>query len=200
MSIRDLLETFDVLESPAAQKSDEGALSSVESVRTSAFEAGYASGWEDAKAADDEARHRVQAEFERNVEAMSFTFHEAVDRVRSELKSFIDSLLTEFLPEIVPDALRAHIRAELLSAAEENLDLPVQIVVSPDCANLVSDLVDGDFKMGMELLEDASLAANQVFVRIAEREKEINLAPLVSELKFQLGAISDVPEKVEAHG
>lgn len=200
MSIRDLLETFDVLETPAARQIEAGASASLENVRTAAFEAGYASGWEDAKASDDEARQRVQAELERNVEAISFTFHEAVDRVRSEVKTFVDSLLTEFLPEIVPDALRAHIRAELLSAAEENLDLPVEIVVSPDCANLVSDLVDGDFKMGIELVEDPSLAANQVFVRIAEQEKEINLAPLVSELKFQLGAISESPDKVKAHG
>ena len=200
MSIRDLLETFEVMEPAHSNRVGAPTRETLETVRTSAYEAGYASGWEDARLADGEAHTRVQAEFERNVEALSFTYHEAVDRVRGELKTFIDALLSEFLPQILPDALREHLRAELLSAAEEGLDLPVEIVVSPDSADLVSELANGSFTVGIELIEDASLAEHQVFVRIAESEKEINLAPLISELKFQLGAMSELNNEVKAHG
>lgn len=200
MSIRDLLETFDGL-STAPEKPSSGASNDMlESVRATAFEAGYTSGWDDAKAADDKARTRVQAEFERNVEAISFTYHEAVDRVRSELKTFVEALLSEFLPEIMPVALREHIRAELISAAESQIDLPIEIVVSPNCANLVSELVDGGLATALELVEDSSLAENQVFVRIADNEKEINLAPLISELKFQFGAMIDFKDRAQNHG
>lgn len=190
MSIRSLLETFEVsdVESP---KSPAATDPSLENLRATAFEAGYASGWDDAKTADEQARCRVQAEFERNVEAISFTYHEAVDRVRSELKTFIDALISEFLPGILPTALREHIRAELLSIAENKIELPIEIVMSPNCSELVAELTEGDFSSNMELIEDASLAPNQVFVRIGENEKEINLAPLVSELKFQLGAMTE---------
>lgn len=200
MSIRDLLETFDGL-STAPVKPTAGAINdTLETVRTTAFEAGYTSGWDDAKAADDKARIRVQAEFERNVESISFTYHEAVDRVRSELKTFVDALLCEFLPGILPIALREHIRAELISAAELQIELPIEIVVSPNCTELVSQLAEGGLAPGIEVVEDSSLVENQVFVRIAESEKEINLAPLISELKFQFSAMTDSKDKVQSHG
>lgn len=191
MSIRGLLETFEVADTGARNSTGSATDPSLENLRASAFEAGYTSGWDDAKTADDQARKRVQAEFERNVEAISFTYHEAVDRVRSELSTFFDALLSEFLPEILPLVLREHIRTELITIAETQIELPVEIVVSPNCMELVTDLADGDFASRINLIEDASLAPNQVFVRIAENEKEINLAPLVSELKFQLGAMKE---------
>lgn len=200
MSIRDMLETFDAATTSSTKIVPAAADASLEAVRAAAFEAGYASGWDDAKAADDQARNRVQAEFERNVEAISFTYHEAVDRVRSELKTFVEVLLSEFLPDVLPLALREHVRAELLSAAESQIELPVQIVVSPNCRKLVSELAEGDFAVGIEVIEDESLAENQVFVRISGNEKDVNLAPLVSELKFQLRAMTEQTEEVQKHG
>ncbi len=197
MSIRSLLETFEVSEAGSANSHATPADPSLENLRATAFEAGYASGWDDAKTADEQARNRVQAEFERNVEAISFTYHEAVDRVRSELKAFIDALISEFLPEILPTALREHVRSELLSIAEKKIELPIEIVMSPNCSELVSELAEGDFASNMELVEDASLAPNQVFVRIGESEKEINLAPLISELKFQLGAMTESKARLQ---
>lgn len=200
MSIRDLLETFDGVGATSTSSAGSASDPSLEAVRATAFEAGYASGWDDAKAADDQARSRVQAEFERNVEAISFTYHEAVDRVRSELKTFVEVLLSEFLPDIIPVALREHVRAELLTAADSQIELPVQIVVSPNCMELVSELAEGDFAAGIEVVEDKSLVENQVFVRISENEKEVNLAPLVSELKFQLRAMTEPSDKAQKHG
>lgn len=200
MSIKDLLETFDGMNTAPQKPSDGPVDDALESVRAAAFEAGYTSGWDDAKAADDKARTRVQAEFERNVEAISFTYHEAVDRVRSELKTFVDALLSEFLPGILPISLREHIRAELLAVAESQIDFQVEIVVSPNCTELITELAGDDLAASINLVEDNSLADNQVFVRIAENEKEINLAPLISELKFQLGAMSDFADKVQRHG
>lgn len=200
MSIRGLLETFEATKLADAQASSDTHDPSVEDVRAAAFEAGYASGWDDARSADDQARKRVQAEFERNVEAISFTYHEAVDRVRGELKNFIDALLTEFLPDILPIALREHIRAELLSISDSQTELSIEIVMAPNCAELVAELMESEFVAGIDLVEDKSLASNQVFVRIAEHEKEINLAPLISELRFQLGAMTDPNFEARKHG
>ena len=200
MSIRTLLETFELASVTDPQAPNNAPDPKAEDIRAVAFEAGYASGWDDAKSADDQARKRVQAEFERNVEAISFTYHEAVDRVRSELKEFVDALLLEFLPEILPIALREHLRAELLSIAESQTNLPIEIVMSPNCSELVLEFIGEELAAGIEVIKDASLASNQIFVRIAENEKEINLTPLVSELKFQLSAMSELQNEAPKHG
>lgn len=199
MSIRDLIETFDGA-AVSANIPNGASTKSMESVRSAAFEAGYASGWDDAKVADENAYIRVQAEFERNVEAMTFTYHEALDRVRNEVTGFIDTLLSEFLPAIIPIAIVEHIRSELLTAADMQVDNPVEIIVSPNCKELVSGFLNGEASNNIELIEDASLAEFQVFMRIAKREKEINLAPLISELKFQFNAMSSPRTRVKDHG
>ena len=65
---------------------------------------------------------------------------------------------------------------------------------------MVSEFATEDFATGIEIVEDSSLAENQVFVRVSENEKEINLAPLVSELKFQLRAMTDQKDEALKYG
>ena len=91
MTIGRILESFDGTKSSVAVNSVESL--DPEQIRATAFEAGYASGWEDAKDAETNARQRVEAEFERNVQSLAFTYHEAVDRVRGELVGFVEELV-----------------------------------------------------------------------------------------------------------
>ena len=190
MTLGNLLETFDPLKAKTS-KSESAILepAEIEQIRAKTFEAGYASGWEDATSAGDEARNRVEAEFERNIQNLAFTYNEAVDRVRGELKGFVAALIESFFPAIVPDLLREHVRAELIRIADEFVEVPLEIVVSPDCAPLIEDMLQADFAMKITLLTDENLASRQVFIRMAEREVEVDLSPLLSALQEQFKAI-----------
>ena len=141
-----------------------------------------------------------EAEFERNIQNLAFTYNEAVDRVRGELKTFVGALLNSFLPEMTSDLLREHVRAELLKLADELIDVPIEIVTSPDCAGLIGEMLQSDFSLKVELAEDESLAPSQVFVRVAEREVEVNLAPLLGALKDQFEAVSKPEKGINVHG
>lgn len=199
MTIHNLLETFDTQSGrKTGKKSEPLGAADIEQLKSQAFEAGYASGWEDALKSDTEARQRVEAEFERNIQSIAFTYNEAVDRVRGELKAFVESLIEGFFPALAPELLREHVRSELIRIADDFVEVPLEIVASPDCNPLLSDMLDADFSMEITLVEDASLAERQVFIRIAEREIEIDLSPLVVALKDQFLAIQENPQEKEA--
>ena len=199
MSLRDLLEPFTETGPNTAEIAVEAI--DVEAIRSSAYESGYASGWEDAKQAELAARQHVGAEFERNVQNLSFTYHEAVDRVRGELTEFITTFLDVFLPAATPGLLKENIRTELISLSDICLDGHVELVVAPDCQTLVEEMLTGiDLALDVHILVDPDLATHQVFVRIADLEREIDFAPVLDSLTQQLAALTGDEEEDQSHG
>lgn len=200
MTLQNLLETFEARSRPADTPPGSVDPKEVETIRTEAFESGYASGWEDAKQADTEARQRVEAEFERNIQNLVFTYSEAVDCIRGELKTFLSAVVEGFLPEIVPDLTREHVRSELLKIADDLIEAPVEIVCSPDSVPLLEELLHSNASLDIRLVEDGSLAARQVYIRIAEREIEVNVAPLIDALRAQLRAVAETEKERTSNG
>lgn len=187
------LESFDRSESGASQK--EELSEQVEAIKAQAYEAGYTSGWDDAIASDKTSRLRMEAEFERNIQNLAFTFGEAVTHVRSELRQFLETITDQFLPAIAPDILREHVRSELLRLGEELTDIPVELVASPDCNPTVAEMLKSDFAMEITLVEDADLSEGQVYLRLGAREMEINLEPLMKAVSTQLSALNEEPQE-----
>ena len=200
MTLQNLLETFETEGSAKVALSGQPDPKEMESIRAEAFENGYSSGWEDAQKADGAARERVEAEFERNIQNLVFTYSEAVDCVRGELKNFLSAIINGFLPEIVPDLTREHVRNELLKLADDMVEAPVEIVCSPDSKALLEELLHSNATLEIRLIEDGSLAARQVYIRIAEREVEVNVSPLIEALRVQLRAVAEDVTERTSHG
>ena len=199
MSLRSLLEPFDGRKnaSTGLEYAHQASAADIATARSEGFEAGYASGWEDAQASDETARLRVAAEFERNIETLAFTYHEAVDLIRAELFTFIDAIIDSFLPPLLPELTRAHLRDTLRAAGDDGLAAPVEIVVSSDSHASVAEMLRDDFALDITLVEDATLAPDQVFLRIGQRETTIDLRPMVEMLRQQLSAVGKVAEMKE---
>ena len=113
MTLQNLLETFEPRKDAAKKPPDQLSAADVEAIRSAAYEAGYASGWEDAQKADSEAQNRVTAEFERNIQNLVFTYSEAVDCVRGELKGFGSAVIDGFRAT-GPDAYGRSLDPELV--------------------------------------------------------------------------------------
>lgn len=193
MTLGGILETFDARKTPSASRAAQAQIDRDAQIKAVGFEEGYASGWEDAKTAEEAARQRVAAEFERNVEAISFSYHEAVEAVRSELDGFLEAFVTSFLPEIVPDLTAAFLRDELRQIGMGAVPTNLEIVVSSSEAPFLQGLLSDHKALDMALVEDGSLAPHQVFVRSEQQERCIDLSPLISALQEQLAAIHQVP-------
>ena len=172
----------------------------VDAARAAGYEAGYASGWDDAVKAEETSRKHVDAELERNIRDLGFTYHEAVGAVRGELERFVDALVSAFLPAVLPDLTRAYLRESLMSLAEDRLDVPVELVVSPDSRGQLDDIAEAGFPFELTLVEDATLVPSQIFLRFGESEKAIDLAPLAETLCAQVRALSDPQDGVQEHG
>lgn len=199
MTLGNLLETFEASDHAKKEPSSGVDPAEVEKIRSEAYEAGYASGWEDAKNADSETRTRIEAEFERNIQNLVFTYSEAVDCIRGELKSFVTAILEAFLPELIPDLTKEHVRGELLKIADEMVEAPIEIVTAPDSRPLIEELLEKDFSHSINLIEDETLAPRQVYIRIAEREIEVNVSPLVDALRTQLKAVVETEQERTEH-
>ena len=197
MTLQRLLETFDPVSLKSA-KSGEGAVldaGQIEAIRQKGYEEGYASGWDDATASETEARRRVDAELERNIQNLAFTYNEAVDRVRGELKTFVSALVEGFFPDLMLDLTREHVRAELVRIADAHVEAPLEIVSSPDAVGVLQDMLQNDFSLEIDLVSDENLAPRQVFVRSRVREIEVDLSPLLTALREQFDAIQKTDNK-----
>ena len=197
MTLQKLLETFDPVSLKSAT-SGEGAVldvGQIESIRQKGYEEGYASGWDDATASETEARRRVDSELERNIQNLAFTYNEAVDRVRGELKTFVSALIEGFFPDLMLELTREHVRAELVRMADAHVEAPLEIVSSPDAVGVLQDMLQNDFALEIELVSDENLAPRQVFVRSRVREIEVDLSPLLAALREQFDAIQKTDNK-----
>ena len=189
------LESFDGAATPGRNTPTALNTSDLERLKTDAYEAGYKCGWDDAIASDDKARDRIEAEFERNIQNLTFTYSEAVDTVRSELKEFIAALIEQFLPSIAPDLLREHIRDQLLSISEAQIEPPLEIVASTDSHGFIEEFLASQGDDRISLIEDRSLASRQVFVRLGDQESKIDFAPIIEDLRNQFAALAASEEK-----
>ncbi|MEM8801341.1 MAG: hypothetical protein AAGF55_02280 [Pseudomonadota bacterium] len=197
MTLQKLLETFDS-NSRNSAGSGQGAVldaAQVEAIRQQGYEEGYASGWDDATASETEARRRVDAELERNIQNLAFTYNEAVDRVRGEVKTFVSAIVERFFPDLLLDLTREHVRAELVRIADAHVEAPLEIVSAPDAVEVLKDMLENDFSLEIELVSDENLAPRQVFVRSKVREIEVDLSPLLTAIREQFEAIQITEEK-----
>jgi flagellar M-ring protein FliF len=75
-----VLEDFATLAGPAAQAPSDPAPALADAERLAAYEQGYRAGWDDAVRAEAADQARIGAELARNLQEMSFSFHEARSR------------------------------------------------------------------------------------------------------------------------
>lgn len=172
----------------------------IEATKKAAFEDGYASGWEDAKNADKSAGLRIDAEFERCLQDLAFTYHEALGQVRSELVPLIEALLDSFFSALVPELLKETVREEILKVADSHLAPSIELQVTVDMAEKFEDLLSGHTDLAITVRPEPSLAPGQAFVRIEHTEILVDFEPLLDVARSQLAALSENQKMEVANG
>ncbi|MFN3936853.1 MAG: flagellar biosynthesis protein [Gemmobacter sp.] len=167
------LEVFDIVPAPGGAQSDSLA-GEIEEARLAAFEAGYRAGWDDASAARQDEDARLREDLARNLQALSFTFHEARAHVLAALGPLVSDMAAVLLPEIARASL-PHLVAEALGPfAEMAADAPVRVLVHPDAAPAVRALLPDDASLPLTVVEDASLAAGAVRMLLGAVETRLD--------------------------
>lgn len=161
-----ILPSFDP-PAPTTQASRDTAATLTEEARLAAFESGYKAGWDDAAAAEAAEQTRIGAELGRNLQALSFTYHEARAEVLRALAPLFEDMVGKLLPQAARAALPALVTERLLPAAAASADLRARITANPAALPALRAAIAPRTDMPLDLQPDATLAEGQVVLRLA---------------------------------
>lgn len=197
MSIAHLLEDFGTRQDPGpASLSDE----ELESLRLEAFENGYKAGWEDAIKSRDAEHAQVTGEFARNLQDLSFTYHEAHAQVMQALVPLLQDIVDTVLPETVRSTMGLRVVEQLTEMARDHGAQRIDIVTSPDDVATVQALLDRDFGFPVEAVSDDTLAEGQVFLRMAQEERQIDMEAVMAGIRQAVAGLLEENERKLRHG
>lgn len=174
--------------------------SALEEARLAAFEQGYGAGWEDAGNAQAEDQTLIRADLARNLQALSFTFHEAKGHVLSALEPLLSDILVRILPKVAYPAL-GHLVIEGIEAlARDMADAPVTLVVAPAARNAIAPLLDDHITLPLRIIEEPSLGEGQVYLRLGDRETLIDLDRALTDITTAIRNQFTLLKEASPHG
>jgi hypothetical protein len=199
MTARFRLEVFELPdESGESVTLSQGA---IEDTRLAAFEQGYAAGWEDAVAAQDQSASRLRADLARNLEDLSFTYAEAHSHVLGALEPLLRDMVGKVLPAMARDTLGSIVIEQLLPIARELAGVPIEVVVCRASRALVEPLIAAGAIVPLTVSEEPTLGEGQVYLRFADRERRIDLDGVIAAIGAAVADFFQIEqEKVRRHG
>ncbi|WP_102106677.1 flagellar biosynthesis protein [Oceaniglobus roseus] len=177
---------------PAASPPTDGSLV--------AFDKGYAAGWDDATAAAKVDLQQQEAALLRHLEDLGFTYHEARAHVMSALTPLLRALLEKLLPDLLHQTLVPRLLAECETLVDDLADAPVQLMVAPDGAAELRRIIGGITALPLHLVEEPSVAAGRMYLRLGAAEREIDLAGARAAIAEALSALDDLNRETLRHG
>lgn len=172
----------------------------IETARMAAYEQGFKAGWDDATHAEAENQMRIGAEFARNLQDLGFTFHEARSHIMKALEPLLTEMVSKVLPQLVAETIGHTILEEILPLAENASDAPIQMVISPNSLPAVKKILDVSVSVPLEIIEEESLADGQVFLRLGDLEKKIDMDSAVEKIGEAIRSVYTLNEEAMKHG
>lgn len=171
----------------------------LEECRLAAYEQGYTAGWDDAVAAQDGEVARLRADLGRNLEDLSFTYHEAHSHVLRTLEPLLHDMVTKVLPAIARESLGQMVLDHLRPMAKELADQPITLVANSANRELLEGLVVAEAPFPLTFREEPSLGDGQVYLRLGEAESRIDLDGVISAISAAVSAFFRIEKQEERH-
>lgn len=175
-------------------------LAALEEARLAAYDSGYRAGWDDAAAAQDQDQTRVRADLGRNLQALSFTYHEARSHVLQALRPLIEDMVGRLLPVLARDSLGAVVLEEIMPLAERLADVPVHLVLNPAVRPAVEGLISGATGLPLTIVEEDSLGEGQAYLRFGDQERHVDLDRAAQDIAAAVRSFFDLPQQETQHG
>ena len=182
------------------QQVDASSAALVERARNDGYEAGYQSGWDDAVAAEQDRDKQISEEFARNLQDLGFTYHEARAHVVSSVSELLDDLIGTIFPDLLGDAVGLHFLRSVKEATSELADGPIQIVVNPSDADVLSGMTDAVTSLPVKVVVEEALVPGQAYFKLGSHEKRIDLDKSLQDLRHALDGVKNANREVLLHG
>lgn len=194
------LELFET-EQPVSPTTVVTDIGTIEQAKLTAYEQGYAAGWDDGVAAQSEDQTRLRADLGRSLQGLSFTFQEARSHVLRALEPLIESMLSRFLPVAARSALAPMVIETLRPLASELADAPVAIYINPAVRPAVASVLSEGDALPVTLVDEPMLGEGQAVLRLGQIEARVDLDAALSsvaEAVHHFFQMSQIPAPVLA--
>lgn len=172
----------------------------IEALTRDSYETGYKAGWDDSVKAQNEEAGRISADLARNLQDLSFTYHEARTQMLKDLRPLLEQLVDLVLPELARETLSARIVQEIHAHAEAGSASQVRILAAPDSRLALDRLCDEDFGFPIQIAEDPDLGTGQVLLKFATGERQIDMDELLSGIRSAVAGFFEDNLGERAHG
>jgi len=146
-----------------------------EKLRETAFEQGYAAGWQDAleHMRNEDALRRIASE--EALHTISFSYNEAHAALQSSFLDLVQAMLDRVIPQTIPMALPMCLQAELTRLVAENTRLPVRISCAPAACAGLEQIVAGVPGLDIAIVPEPSFSDAQAALSVGAQERIIDL-------------------------
>ena len=172
----------------------------VEALKAEAYESGYKAGWEDSGKQRDGDQARIAEDFARNLQDLSFTYHEARSHVLTALAPCLRQMVDLVLPRLARDTLGDRVLQEVESVANDAAGFEIGIVVAPENQGQIESILDQDLGLPLRIRADDTLADGQVYLKFGDEERQIDMDDVLSRIRGAVDAFLDDKQKEAAHG
>ena len=165
--------------------------SDLEETRLAAFEKGYPAGWDDAAASQENEAARQRAELARNLQDLSFTYHEARTHILRAMEPLLRDMVTKVLPVIARQTIGEVALEALRPLAEEISASEVTVVVNAETRPTVESLLRATDTIPIRFEEEPSLGPGQVYLRMGDTESRVDLDGAIAAIGAAITAFFD---------
>lgn len=194
------LEVFETDQSASGGKTVVLDAMHLEETKLAAYDSGYSAGWEDAAAAQSEDQTRVQADLARNLQGLSFTFHEARQHVLHALQPLMSEMVGRLLPAIGRETLSQVVLEAVMPMAEKLADTPITLVLNPSARPAVEALLEQATGLPLIITDEPSLSEGQVYLKFGDTETQVNLDRATAEITAAVRGFFEIPQQEKKHG
>ena len=172
----------------------------LEEIRLTAFDKGYAAGWDDAVGAQNDDRARLKSEVARSVLAMGFSFQEARAHLLKSLAPLIAGMVGKLLPDVARASLAPMVLEQVMPMAETLTDAPVTILLHPRAREAVETLLLDAPGLPVTLIEDRNLGEGQVYLKSTTEETLIDLDRATTEITAAIRGFFELSSEDRLYG
>jgi len=192
------LEEFDFASKPPEAEPDQ--LAAETEAGLAAFDQGYAAGWDDAVAAQDAEITKLRGDLGRNLQALSFTYHEARAHLLGALEPLLFDMTAKVLPAIARQTLGAVVLDALRPMADTLAEAPVEVLLHPASRATVEAMLASGAAPPFRITEEPSLGEGQVYLRLGQTERQVDLDGVVRAIGAAIAAFFQPPAEERADG
>ena len=172
-----------------------------EKLRETAFEQGYASGWQDAleQLRNEDDLRRAAAE--EALQAVSFTYAEAHQTLQDGFMALTRNILEKVLPDVARHALPEHLRIELDALVASNTHTPIEILCAPSVLPALKKIAESYQDRQIRMIAEPSFSEAQVALRLGQCERAVDLDAILERLAAMVNArLPECHTKEKMHG